>query len=298
MQTSIFLPIGVFFLIGAIFILLGGFFVKSRETVREIWHLYFIETLIVGFVVVPAYLGSLPFLLAVALIGIKSQHEILQQLLPGCNLRYKQVVYAVCPLICAAALFAGEMLMYRIQLAVVLILLLMGIGTNSGRMLMAELAKLVFITIFPCLFIAYLLLLRRLDHGFSLVVFLYGVAEINDSFALVSGKLFGRKKIFPHLSPGKTWAGMFGGITAACLFGLLFHHFVADFSLPFVAAGTLLVILTTILGDLVTSKIKRNLSIKDFGNFVSKHGGVLDTYDSLIFSAPLFYWFAAKFLVV
>ena len=137
-----------------------------------------------------------------------------------------------------------------------------------------------------------MLLLRKLDHGFILIVFLYGVAEVNDAFALVSGKLFGRKKIFPRLSPGKTWVGMFGGITAACLFGLLFHHFAAAFSFQFVVAGTLLVLLTTVLGDLVTSRIKRNLNIKDFANFVPKHGGILDTYDSLIFSAPFFYWFA------
>lgn len=297
MENSIFLPIGLFFLIGAIFILLGGIFVKNREAIREIWRLYFIETLIVGFVVVPAYFGNLPFLLAVALIGTRSQHEILQQVLPDCPARFKPVVYAVCPLMCAAALFAGEMFMVRVLLAVVFILLLMEIGTKAGPTRIAELAKLVFITIFPCVFIAYLLLLRKLNHGLVLVVFLYGVSEINDAFALVSGKLFGRKKLFPRLSPGKTWAGMIGGITAACLFGLLFHQFVAAFSFQFSVAGIALVILTTVLGDLVTSKIKRNLNIKDFGNFLPIHGGVLDIYDSLIFSAPLFYWFATRFLL-
>ena len=153
-----------------------------------------------------------------------------------------------------------------------------------------------FITIYPCVFIAYLLLLRKLPNGFILIGFLYGVSEINDAFALVSGKLFGRKKIFPRLSPGKTYAGMFGGIAAASLFGLLFYQFVAAFSFKFIVLGIFFIILTTVLGDLVTSKIKRNLNIKDFGHFLSKHSGVLDTYDSLIFSAPVFYWFAARFL--
>jgi phosphatidate cytidylyltransferase len=296
MENSAFLPIGLFFLIGAIFILLGGFFVRNRETIREIWRLYFIETLIVGFVVVPAYFGKLPFLLAVALIGTKSQHEILQQVLPDCPGRFKRVAYAACPLMCAAAFFIDEMFMYRVQLALVFTLLIMNIGTKAGPTPIAELAKIVFITIYPCLFIVYLLLLHKLTHGFILVALLYGVSEVNDAFALVSGKLFGRKKIFPRLSPGKTYAGLFGGIAAACLFGLLFHQFVAAFSIKFIVPGIFFVILTTVLGDLVTSKIKRKLNIKDFGNFLPKHGGVLDTYDSLIFSAPLFYWFAAWFL--
>ena len=297
METGIFLPIGLFFLIGAIFILLGSIFVKNRETISDIWRLYVIEIFIVGFVLIPAYFGNLAFLLAVALIGTRSQHEMLQQVLPDCPDRFKRVVYSVCPLLCAAALFGGEMVMYRVLPAVVFILLLMAIGTKAGPTRMTELAKLVFITVFPCLFVAYLLLLRKLNHGFVLVVFLYGVAEVNDAFALVTGKLFGRKKIFPRLSPGKTWSGMFGGITAACLFGLLFHHVVATFSLPFIAAGLFLVILTTVLGDLVTSKIKRNLNIKDFANFLPIHGGVLDIYDSLIFSAPFFYWYAAWFFL-
>jgi phosphatidate cytidylyltransferase len=296
MENSVFLLIGLIFLIGAIFILLGGIFVKNRETIREIWRLYFIEILIVGFVAVPAYFGNLPFLLAVALIGTKSQHEILQQVLPDAPVRFKRVAYAVCPLMCAAALFKNEMFIYRILLAVVFMLLLMDIGTKARPTRMAELAKIVFITIYPCVFIAYLLLLRKLTNGFILVVFLYGVSEINDAFALVAGKLFGRTKMFPRLSPGKTYAGMFGGIAAACLFGLLFHQFVGAFSFKFIVPGIFFVILTTVLGDLVTSKIKRNLNIKDFGNFFPKHGGVLDTYDSLIFSAPLFYWFAARFL--
>ena len=144
MENSIFLPIGLFFLIGAIFILLGGLFVKNRETIRKIWRLYVIETLIVGFVVVPAYFGNLPFLLAVAFIGTKSQHEMLQQVLPECPARFKRVVYAVCPLLCAAALFGDEMFMYRVLLAVVFILLLLAIGTRAGPTRMAELAKLVF----------------------------------------------------------------------------------------------------------------------------------------------------------
>ncbi|MFC1857258.1 phosphatidate cytidylyltransferase [Thermodesulfobacteriota bacterium] len=296
MENSVFLPIALFFLIGAIFILLGGIFVKNRETIRGIWLLFFIETLIVGFVVVPAYFGNLPFLLAVALIGTKSQHEILQQVLPDCPICFKRVACAVCPLVCAAALFINEMFMYRVQLAVVVMLLLMDIGTKARPGRIAELAKIAFISVYPCVFIAYLLLLRKLNNGFILIVFLYGVSEINDAFALVSGKLFGRKKMFPRLSPGKTYAGMSGGIAAACLFGLLFHRFVGAFSFTFIVSGTCFVILTTVLGDLVTSKIKRNLNIKDFGVFLPKHGGVLDTYDSLIFSAPLFYWFATRFL--
>lgn len=277
-------------------ILLGGIFVNNRDTIREMWRLYVIEILIVGFVVVPAYLGSLPFLMAAALIGAWSQHEMLQHIQPHCPAGFKWVVYAVCPLMCAAALFADETFMYRVLLAAVAVLLLLNTFTNAGRQHMAELAKTVLITVYPSVFIAYLVLLRKMPHGFALVIFFYGICEIHDAFALISGKLVGSKKIFPRLSPGKTYVGTFGGIAAACLFGLLFHRFVAAFPLTFILPGICFVILTAVMGDLVTSKIKRNLNIKDFGSFVPKHGGVLDTYDALIFSAPLFYWYAERFL--
>jgi phosphatidate cytidylyltransferase len=123
------------------------------------------------------------------------------------------------------------------------------------------------------------------------------VSEVNDSFAQVFGKLFGKKKIFPILSPNKTYAGVMGGITCGIIAGVGYNYFVGCF--PFIPTflAIILIILTTILGDMVTSKIKREKGIKDFGNVLPFHGGVLDIYDSLIFSAPLFYIYAKCIMV-
>ncbi|UCG07597.1 MAG: phosphatidate cytidylyltransferase [Desulfobacterales bacterium] len=295
MEIKVLSAIGLFFLIAVLFILLGGIFIKNRATIRDLWILYFTETIVVGLMLFPAYLGQIPFFVMVSLIGIKSQHEIFKHVLLKCPHVFKYTGYAACPVICASALFQNQASMFQVLLIVACFLLVVDIGIYTRQNRFDEMGKIVLITIFPCIFLAFLVLLRKLPNGFNLVVFLYGVSEVNDAFALILGTMFGKKKIFPKLSPNKTYVGTFGGLCAAVLFGVLFNHFVVAFPLRYAFAGIFIVITTTILGDLVTSKVKRNLNIKDFGRFLPKHGGILDIYDAVIFSAPLFYWYAESF---
>lgn len=295
METKILSAIGLVFFIAAMIILSGGVFIRNRFDVKELWVVYLTEFFIVGCILFPAYLGKLPFFVAVSLIGIKSQHEIFKHVLLKCPPFFKYAGYAACPVICAIALFQNQLSVFQVLLIMACFLLVADIFIPTGQNRLDEMGKIVLITLFPCVFLAFLVLLRKLPNGFLLVVFLYGVSEVNDAFALVLGKVFGRKKIFPTLSPNKTYVGTFGGIGAALLFGMLFNHFVTVFPLRSALAGICVVIMTTILGDLVTSKMKRNLNIKDFGNFLPKQGGILDIYDAVIFSAPLFYLYAERF---
>ncbi|MCB1117618.1 MAG: UvrD-helicase domain-containing protein [Chlamydiia bacterium] len=119
---------------------------------------------------------------------------------------------------------------------------------------------------------------------------LYLTVELFDTFALVSGKLFGRRKVFPCLSPNKTYSGVAGGtvMTLLCMTGLnvvIFEH-----SWDKLMRFVIFIIFATLAGDLVASKLKRDAGIKDFGNVLPGQGGVLDIYDSLIFASPLFYF--------
>jgi phosphatidate cytidylyltransferase len=116
------------------------------------------------------------------------------------------------------------------------------------------------------------------------------VVAVTDSFSQLFGKLLGKHKLCPHLSPGKTVEGLVGGVAAALGLSLLI-----PFLLPGRSAAEALVLAAVtataaVLGDLSFSWIKRRYGLKDFSNWIPAHGGVLDRVDSLVLGAPAFYW--------
>lgn len=131
------------------------------------------------------------------------------------------------------------------------------------------------------------------DSGLVFVLFLFGVVWACDVFAYFVGRGVGGPKLAPRYSPGKTWAGFVGGIAAAAAVGTLFAII---FELPFIAGAAALAMLLALaaqVGDLFESSLKRLAGVKDSGNLIPGHGGVLDRLDGLIFATPLFAIFAA-----
>ncbi len=123
--------------------------------------------------------------------------------------------------------------------------------------------------------------------GFAFVVV---VTAATDSFAELTGRLMGGRKLCPRLSPGKTVAGLCGGLIAAvavsCLLGFLLPT-ARGVRLALLGLGTAL---GAVGGDLLFSAIKRVAGVKDFSGLLPGHGGVLDRFDSLIVAAPVFHW--------
>ncbi|HXR47090.1 MAG TPA: phosphatidate cytidylyltransferase [Candidatus Limnocylindrales bacterium] len=116
------------------------------------------------------------------------------------------------------------------------------------------------------------------------------VAEISDVLQYVWGKTLGQHKIAPTVSPNKTWEGFVGGIASATLIGAGLW-WATPFT-PLQSAGMSLVItLMGFGGGLVMSAIKRDRGVKDYGNMIEGHGGVMDRIDSLCFAAPVFFHF-------
>jgi phosphatidate cytidylyltransferase len=121
-----------------------------------------------------------------------------------------------------------------------------------------------------------------------LIAFLVIVVQLSDVLQYVWGKIFGRHKIAPRLSPSKTVEGFVGGIVSATLIGAgLF--WITPFT-PF-QAGLLAFVITLMgfFGGLVMSAIKRDRGVKDWGNLIEGHGGLIDRLDSVVFSAPIFF---------
>ena len=117
------------------------------------------------------------------------------------------------------------------------------------------------------------------------------VVKSADIGAYTAGRLFGRHKFSPNISPGKTWEGMAGAVIAAIIVAVLFAAFFDIMSPALAAAFGLLFAFIGQLGDLSESMIKRDVQQKDSANTVPGFGGILDIIDSLLLAAPCAYLF-------
>jgi len=116
---------------------------------------------------------------------------------------------------------------------------------------------------------------------------------VYDSLAYVGGRLFGKRKLFPEVSPQKTWEGAIIGAVVSFLAAYLIFYFFGQLELVHWFVITALVVILGTYGDLIESMFKRNFEVKDIGKALPGHGGILDRFDGLLFSAPavLFYYY-------
>ena len=132
------------------------------------------------------------------------------------------------------------------------------------------------------------------DHKLSshLLSFFFLILMGADTAAFYVGRALGRHKLAPDISPGKTWEGVAGGLVAAAALGLLCHFwFFPELPLKLAVPLALIMSILGILGDLTESALKRAAGAKDAAQILPGHGGLLDRLDSLLFNAPLIYYF-------
>lgn len=122
----------------------------------------------------------------------------------------------------------------------------------------------------------------------KLLVYLVLVAQLSDVMQYVWGKLLGRRKIAPGVSPNKTWEGFLGGVATATAIGAAIHR-ITPFSWWESAILAFVICVMGFFGGLVMSAIKRDAGVKDYGHLIEGHGGVMDRVDSLSFAAPIFF---------
>ncbi len=137
------------------------------------------------------------------------------------------------------------------------------------------------------LLLGHFIWLRYLPQGQWWVLWLLMVIMAGDTAAFYCGRTWGRTKLYPEVSPGKTWAGAWGGLGACLAVGLLAGKWLlAPVGLPALAALSSALFLVGLLGDLFESMLKRQLQVKDASQLLPGHGGMLDRLDSLLFAAP------------
>ncbi|HLA09573.1 MAG TPA: phosphatidate cytidylyltransferase [Pyrinomonadaceae bacterium] len=127
----------------------------------------------------------------------------------------------------------------------------------------------------------------------DLLSFFFLVLMGSDAGAYYAGRAIGKHKLAPKISPGKTWEGVVGGVLAGLLMATLAHFwFFRELQLKVALPLALVMVVLGIFGDLAESALKRGAGAKDAAKILPGHGGLLDRLDSLLFNAPLIYYFA------
>jgi phosphatidate cytidylyltransferase len=155
---------------------------------------------------------------------------------------------------------------------------------DLGRDLMVNILGLLYIP----LLLGHFVWLRYLSDGQWWVLWLLLVIMAGDTGAFYAGRTWGKTKLYPAVSPGKTWAGVVGGLAAAVLVGLALGRWaLPGVSMKSLGLLALLLAVVGLLGDLFESMLKRQAQVKDASEILPGHGGMLDRLDSLLFAAPL-----------
>lgn len=158
------------------------------------------------------------------------------------------------------------------------------------RFSLEQASGLIFGSIYITVLASTLALVRDMEQGIYLTLAVFLVTWGTDTFAFFTGKLMGKKKLAPAISPGKTWAGAIGGFLFGVIIAAAIGILIKGNLLVFTFWGAAAAVFGQ-LGDLCESALKRHAKVKDSGRFFPGHGGFLDRIDSLLFVSALAYIF-------
>lgn len=188
------------------------------------------------------------------------------------------------------------------MLTIAFLILVMVIYVFSYPKYRSEQIMLAFFGLFYVAFmLSYIYQIRMLEQGAFLVWLAFICSWGSDTCAYCVGMLIGKHKMAPKLSPKKSVEGAVGGVVGAALLGALYAFAINRFAGASADAVLYAIIggvgaLISMVGDLAASAIKRNHDIKDYGNLIPGHGGILDRFDSVIFTAPIIYYMATMLM--
>ena len=232
-------------------------------------------------------------ILFVSLIGMMEMYRVVgvnRTLIGG-------IGYFACIAYDSLLLFGGKAHRTEFFIAFFLILMLGYVFTFPKYR--AEQITMVFFGFFyVAVMLSFVWQLRVSEGGAYLVWLIFIGSWGSDTCAYLIGRKFGKHKIVPKLSPKKSLEGCIGGMLGAAalgaLYGAVFAKNLTIFSIPVLSCAVMGAASSVIsqLGDWAASEIKRNYEIKDYGTLIPGHGGIMDRFDSVIFTAPIIYYLA------
>ena len=192
----------------------------------------------------------------------------------------------------SAAIFKGTYINLVIAASVILLFIIRIFEGNTSDNTFSYVSNTIFGIVYVSFLMSYLGVIRASgDNGRELIFFVLLITWMGDTTAYYGGKGFGKHKLAPAISPKKTVEGAIIGLIGSIVGAIIAKSWFLDISiLNAIAAGILIGVFGQ-FGDLSESIIKRNLQVKDSGGIIPGHGGILDRVDSLLFSAPVFYYY-------
>lgn len=251
------------------------------------------------FMIISLYLGGIPLTVLIFLLTIVGLYEYYNAFK---NIGYKpniMIGYLGTISYYIAILFnRSYILMFPILLFVVMLLLFLDVLKRDKSILDLS------ITILGLVYITYMfsivLFLHKGIYGRALVWLPFLTAWLSDTFAYFAGVYLGKNKLCPKISPKKTVEGSLGGILGSITFSVIAGIFFSKLGveIPLYHYGIIGILsgITGQIGDLFASSIKRFCKVKDFGGILPGHGGILDRFDSILFTAPTVYFYIKLFL--
>ena len=194
--------------------------------------------------------------------------------------------------LCAATWFggiSGLAVATAIAFPCLLVLLLPRGTVNFVKTASASALALVYLPFLA----GFLILLARPSNGLERVMTFVVLVGCNDTFAYLTGVLFGKRPLAPKISPKKTMEGLLGSLVFTIAGGAVAFHYIMGAEWWLGALAGLLTVFTATSGDLIESALKRDMAIKDMGNLLPGHGGIMDRLDSVLFAAPAL-WLALE----
>lgn len=278
---------------------------------------YFSWYVIAPVVLIPAYFGGFPFAFLVTVLSLYAMREFLQVSHVREVSAYKWLarvmgVFAVITAVYAegphvefpfsafvpgwqsvlgGAPVFGVPMFYLMPVFIVMSVLTIPVLLGRFEGMLLKQSATIFGVLYFGWFLSHLILLRDSIYGFGYLVFLSVTVVLNDVLAYCAGRLFGKHQLAPHISPKKTWEGAVGGMLGSLLGVVVFKYAVPALSWPAALGAGIVIGITAPLGDLIVSVIKRDMAVKDSGQLIPGHGGLLDRCDSLIFATPAFYYY-------
>lgn len=194
-----------------------------------------------------------------------------------------------------------KMLITKIALPALIILVFMYIILTNLKRSIVDVAITVFSLVYIPFMFSFLKLILMMQNGRFLILYVFIAAFASDTFAYFVGTKFGKTKLCPEISPKKTIEGSMGGILGViiCYIVLTYvgnAYFNMNMNIIYMLIAGIIAGIAGQYGDLSASAIKRYCKIKDFGNIIPGHGGILDRFDSMLFVAPVMYMFLKLYM--
>lgn len=255
------------------------------------------------------YLGGVAIGIAVSILAFIGIHEFYKALSKG---GYKPV-YALGYISCLPLVYAAlsGMLPVRFLLGsqdvalaaavfvfALLVVLFCLVMFSDGKYGIKDAAVTLFGIVYVAFPLSFVILTRHMDYGYLYMWMIFIGAWATDTFAFFTGVTIGKTKIVPKISPKKSLEGCIGGVIGCvavmAAFGAYFKNVLGVPVIHFALIGLICGVISQ-LGDWSASVVKRSVGIKDYGNIMPGHGGVLDRVDSILFTAPAVYFYISLF---